>query len=92
MLGLMNLGTMVKVKCERSIASNNPDFQRFFVSFSAQKLGFLNGCRPFIGMDGRHSKGKYGRVLLFVVCLDANSSIFPIAICVCEGGNLNSWS
>ncbi|TXG63992.1 hypothetical protein EZV62_010986 [Acer yangbiense] len=31
-------------------------FQRIFVSFEAQKMGFLEGCRPFIGIDGCHLK------------------------------------
>lgn len=35
MLGFMNPSTMFKVKCEMPIASNNPAFQRYFVSFSA---------------------------------------------------------
>ncbi|KAK1570588.1 hypothetical protein Q3G72_004156 [Acer saccharum] len=35
-------------------------FQRFFLSFEAQKKGFMEGCRPFIGIDGCHLKGPYG--------------------------------
>ncbi|TXG72109.1 hypothetical protein EZV62_000688 [Acer yangbiense] len=34
-----------------------PTFQRMFLSFEAQKFGFLEGCRPFIGVDGCHLKG-----------------------------------
>ncbi|KAH9801496.1 hypothetical protein KPL71_001059 [Citrus sinensis] len=45
-------------------------FHRFFVAFPAQKNAFLNGCRPFIGVDGCHLKGKYGGVLLAVVGMD----------------------
>ena len=66
-------------------------FRRFFVSFEAQKLGFLNGCRPFIGVDGCHLKGPYEGVLLSVVCLDANNDIFPLAVAICEGENADSW-
>ncbi|KAL7264275.1 hypothetical protein ACSBR1_002268 [Camellia fascicularis] len=39
-----------------------PLFQRIFISFDAMKAGFINGCRPFIGVDGCHLKGPYGVV------------------------------
>ncbi|TXG48046.1 hypothetical protein EZV62_027340 [Acer yangbiense] len=67
-----------------SIQDPQPTFHRMFLSFEAQKLGFLDGCRPFIGMDGCHLKGPYGGVLLFAVALDANSGLFPMAVCICE--------
>ncbi|TXG60499.1 hypothetical protein EZV62_015072 [Acer yangbiense] len=38
-----------------------------------KKLGFLEGCKPFIGVDGCHLKGPYRGVLLLAVALDANS-------------------
>ncbi|KAL5812540.1 hypothetical protein ACOSQ3_027490 [Xanthoceras sorbifolium] len=42
--------------------NSNPNipahFQRFFLSFYAQKMGYLEGCRPFIGLDGCHLKGQ----------------------------------
>ncbi|TXG62183.1 hypothetical protein EZV62_013546 [Acer yangbiense] len=67
-------------------------FQRLFVCFEAQKMGFLEGCRPFIGIDGCHLKGPYGGVLLSAVALDANSGLYPLAYCICEGETLLSWS
>ncbi|KAK3222529.1 hypothetical protein Dsin_009554 [Dipteronia sinensis] len=67
-------------------------FQRFFLGFEAQKNGFIEGCRPFIGIDSYHLKGLYGGVLLSAVALDANSGHFPLAFCICEGETLESWS
>lgn len=37
--------------------SSEAIFQRLFVSFPAQKIGFVSGCRPFIGIDGCFLKG-----------------------------------
>ncbi|TXG58873.1 hypothetical protein EZV62_016702 [Acer yangbiense] len=68
-----------------------PTFHRLFLSFKAQKLGFLEGCRPFIGVDGCHLKGPYGGVLLSTVALDANSGLFPLAVCICEKETQDSW-
>ncbi|KAL5770339.1 hypothetical protein ACOSP7_014493 [Xanthoceras sorbifolium] len=63
----------------------------FFLSFEAQKLGFLQGCRPIIGLDGCHLKGIFPGVLLAAVGLDANNGVFPIAICIAEGETKDSW-
>ncbi|TXG72622.1 hypothetical protein EZV62_001201 [Acer yangbiense] len=67
-------------------------FQRFFISFEAQRLGFIEGCRPFIGIDGCHLKGSYGGVLLSAVALDANNDLFLVAFCICERETLLSWT
>ena len=50
----LNPGTFVQIKCNRNVLSENPTFERIFVCFSAQKHGYLNGCRLFIGLDGCH--------------------------------------
>ncbi|KAH9753011.1 SWIM-type domain-containing protein [Citrus sinensis] len=87
----MNRGACVKVKVKRPL-SNSPVFQRFFLSFPALKVGYLTGCRPFIGLDGCHLKGPYRGVLLSAVALDDDSGIFPLAFCICEVENYDSWS
>ncbi|KAJ0082352.1 hypothetical protein Patl1_10338 [Pistacia atlantica] len=84
-----NLGSMYNVK---SVSLEGiPNFQRCFLGFAAQKKGFIEGCRHFIGVDGCHLKGPYGGVLLSAVPMDANSGIFPIAITICEIENKESW-
>ncbi|KAK2652457.1 hypothetical protein Ddye_012313 [Dipteronia dyeriana] len=55
-------------------------------------MGFIEGCRPFIGIDGCHLKGPYGGVILSTIALDANSGLYPLAYCICEGETLLSWS
>ncbi|KAH9681520.1 SWIM-type domain-containing protein [Citrus sinensis] len=65
---------------------------QFFVAFPAQKNAFLNGCRPFIRIDGCHLKGKYGGVLLAAIATDANKGIVPLAVCVCEIENTETWT
>ncbi|KAH9680282.1 SWIM-type domain-containing protein [Citrus sinensis] len=58
-------------------------FDKFVLSFPAVRDGFNSGCRPFIGIDGCHLKGPYKGILLSAVALDANNSIFPLAVCIC---------
>ncbi|XP_073053773.1 uncharacterized protein [Primulina eburnea] len=89
-----NSGVTYKILCEGLDLCNpncNPIFKRFFVSFVAQREGFVNGCRPFIGVDGCFLKNPFGGQLLCAVTLDANSSIFPIAVMISEGENQVSW-
>ncbi|XP_042487052.1 uncharacterized protein LOC122067285 [Macadamia integrifolia] len=77
---------------ERTIMSDPSVFKRLFVSFKACVDGFLNGCRPFIGVDGCHLKGTYGGVLLAAVTVDGNKGLFPIAYCVVECECKESWN
>ena len=86
-LNQTNHGTTIHIKIQRPLTT----FHRLFLSFQAQKQGFLEGCRPFIGLDGCHLKGPYNGVLLSAVALDANSGIFPLAVCICEKETMYSW-
>ncbi|PON73186.1 hypothetical protein PanWU01x14_060270 [Parasponia andersonii] len=49
-----------------------PRFKRIFICYDGVKKGFLNGCRPFLGVDGCHLKGIYEGILLSAIALDAN--------------------
>ena len=64
----------------------------FVVAFKASLDGFINGCRPVIGLDGCFLKGKYGGVVLSAVALDGNNGLFPVAICIANGETYDSWS
>lgn len=90
-LRIRNHGTIVQVMANKNVLSKNPTFQRFFLSVPAQKDGFLNGCKSFIGLDRCHLKGQYGKVMLTDVFLDSNNNLFLMAIHICEAENLNSW-
>ncbi|TXG69948.1 hypothetical protein EZV62_004883 [Acer yangbiense] len=68
---------------------------KFNVSVDLKRLysdkEFLEGCRPFIGIDGCHLKGPCGGILLSAVALDANSGLFPLDVCICEKETKYSW-
>ncbi|XP_043693133.1 uncharacterized protein LOC122643584 [Telopea speciosissima] len=66
-------------------------FKRLFVSFHACTEGFKKGCRPFIGIDGCHLKGKYGGVLLSAISVYGNNALFPIAFGIVEVECKDSW-
>ena len=56
-----------------------------------KKRGFLRGCRPFVGLDGCHLKGKFGGQLLFATAKDGNDNIFPVAMVLVDQENKDSW-
>lgn len=60
--------------------------------FDANRRGFFEGCRQFIGVDGCHLKGLYKGVLLSAVSVDANYGIYPLAMCVVDNENTESWT
>ena len=64
--------------------TSQPKFKRMYVRLNAQKVGFLSGCRPFIGLDGFHIKHKFGGQILSATTKDANDNIFPVAMAVVE--------
>ena len=55
-----------------------------YVRYNAQNVGFLGGCRPFIGLDGCHLKGRFGGQLLSVTAKDANDNIFIVVMAIVE--------
>lgn len=66
-------------------------FQRLFVSYRASIYGFLNACRPLIGLDRIFLKSKYLGTLLFATGFDGAGSIFPLAFGVVEEENDENW-
>ena len=62
-----------------------------YIRYNAQKVGFLEGCRPIIGLDGCHLKGRFGGKILSATTKDGNDNIFPVALAVAEQENRDSW-
>ena len=53
-----------------------------YIRYNAQKLRFLGDCKPFVGLDGYHLKGRFGRQLLSATANDGNDNIFPIEMTI----------
>ena len=57
---LNDKGSRVILQTEMEDENAQPKFKRMYIRYNAQKLGFLGGCRPIIGLDGCHLKGRFG--------------------------------
>ena len=87
-----DVGSKVILQTEMENENAEPKFKRMYIRYNAQKVGFLGGCRPFIGLDGCHLKGRFGGQLLSITAKDGNDNIFPVAMVVVEQQNKDSWT
>ncbi|XP_038987745.1 uncharacterized protein LOC120103904 [Phoenix dactylifera] len=85
-----NPDSVVKLKLD--MVGDKHYFHHFFICLRACSTGFLAGCRPFIGLDGRHLKGKYRGVMMAATSLDGNNGLFSVAFGVAESENSDSWT
>ncbi|BFG26285.1 hypothetical protein CerSpe_125590 [Prunus speciosa] len=69
-----------------------PIFHRMYVCFAALKKGFIQGCRPVVGLDGCHIKGPHPGQLLCAIGIDANNGMYPIAYAIVEIENRCTWT
>ena len=96
-----NPGSVAIVKSEVAVADGNleamnenappPVFKRVFICYEGVRKGFLEGCRPFFGLDGCHLKGPYKGILLAAIGVDANLQFYPIAYGIVETENVQTW-
>ncbi|KAK8568886.1 hypothetical protein V6N13_106767 [Hibiscus sabdariffa] len=66
-------------------------FQRLFISYRASIYGFINACRPLLELDKADLKGKYLGTLLCAAAVDADDSLFPLAIAIVDVENDENW-
>lgn len=82
-----NPGSIASVYCNPTDSC----FQRLFVSFHASIYGFVNACRPLIGLDRTLLKSKYLGTLLFATGFDGDGALFPLAFGVVDEESDDNW-
>ena len=92
MIRKTDVGSKVILQTKMENENAEPKFKRMYIRYDAQKVGFLGGCRLFIGLDGCHLKGRFGGQLLSATAKDGNDNIFPVAMAVVEQENKDSWN
>ncbi|KAL5541808.1 hypothetical protein UlMin_009518 [Ulmus minor] len=85
-----NPGSVAIVQSDAS--GQPPHFKRIFFCLEACRRGFVQACRPVIGLDGCHLKGPHGGILLAAIGMDANLQFFPLAYAIVEVECNNSWA
>ena len=91
MIRKTDVGSKVILQTEMENQNAEPKFKKMYIKYNDQKVSFLGGCRPFVGLDGCHLKGRFGGQLLFATSKDENDIIFLVAIAMVEQENNDSW-
>ena len=91
MIRRTDVGSKVILQTEIENENAKPKFKRMYNRYNAQKVDFLGGYIPFIGLDGCHLKGRFGGQLLSATTKDENDNIFPVAMTVFKQENKDSW-
>ena len=91
MIRLNDKRSRVILQIEMEDKNAQPKLKRMYIRYNAQKVDFLGGCRPIIGLDGCHLKRRFGGQILSAVARDANDNIFPVAFAVVKQENKDSW-
>ena len=71
--------------------SPKPRFHGLFFCVNAARLGFLEGCRPFLGLDGCFIKLTTGAQILAATGRDGNNNIYPIAWGIVDKEDTENW-
>ncbi|KAG8376039.1 hypothetical protein BUALT_Bualt09G0022200 [Buddleja alternifolia] len=77
------------LKVDRSL--NPLVLERMYFCLPGIRVGFLDGCRPIIGLDGCFLKGLYKGQLLCATGRDGNDSIYLIAMAYVEIEKFETW-
>ena len=67
MIKRTDVGSKVILQTEMENENVESKFKRMYIRHNTQKVGFLGGCRPFVGLDGYHLKGMFGGQLLSAI-------------------------
>jgi len=75
-----------------SIENEGERFKRAFFSFGGCLLGFKQGCRPLLFIDGTHLLVKYGGVLIGATAKDGNEGLFHLAFAIVDNETDDNWT
>jgi hypothetical protein len=71
--------------------SDKPRFHGLFFCVNAARQGFLEGCRPFLGLDNCFIKLTKRAQILVATSRDGNNNIYPIAWAVVAKEDTENW-
>lgn len=87
-----NPNSTIKICVDRPDPNGPSYFQSMYICLDAVRRGWLQGCRPVIGLDGCFLKSYCQGESLTAIGRNENNQMFPIAWTVIEVESKHSWS
>jgi hypothetical protein len=88
-VGRTNPGSIVDIEWVK--VGNKMRFTRMFVAFKSCVQGFLNGCRPFLGVDSTMLTGRWRGQLASASAVDGHNWLFLVAYGAFESESAENW-
>jgi hypothetical protein len=88
--GLLNAWTTEDSDNYGILECENGQFKWIFIAPQATRHAF-QVCRPFVALDGCHTKSRYRMTLLIASTLDANNEILPLAWAIVLIKDSDNW-
>ncbi|CAO2168719.1 unnamed protein product [Urochloa humidicola] len=82
-------GSVVEVEYE--VINGNHRFTKMFVALKPCIDGFLNGCRPYLGVDSTALTGRWKGQLAAAIGIDGHNWMFPVAYGVFGSETTENW-
>ncbi len=79
------------VEIEYDVINEKHRFSRMFVALKPCIDGFLNGCRPYLGIDSTVLTGKWRGQLASAIGIDGHNWMFPVAYAVFGSETKENW-
>ncbi|WMV13604.1 hypothetical protein MTR67_006989 [Solanum verrucosum] len=67
-------------------------FLRMYICFNAMKVGWKEGLRPLIGLDGTFLKGQCKGQLLVAMAQDCDNSFYPLVWAIVDKETTTTWT
>ncbi|XP_078153161.1 uncharacterized protein LOC144548368 [Carex rostrata] len=83
-------GSIVEVDCKSD--GNKMFFSKIFVALKPCIDGFVQGCRPYLGVDSTHLTGKWKGQLAAAAGIDGHNWLFPVAYAVFDTETTENWT
>ena len=79
------------VEVEWDVENNKRRFSRMFVALKPCIDGFLEGCRPYLGIDSTVLTAKWKGQLATAVGIDGHNWMFPVTYGVFSSKTKDNW-
>ncbi|XP_062179414.1 uncharacterized protein LOC133884024 [Phragmites australis] len=83
-------GSLIEIEVQK--VSKKMCFKRIFVALQPYVHGFLEGCRPYIGVDSTMLTGKYTGQLASATSVDGYNWLFYVAFAIFDSETEDNWT